>query len=75
MDMRAISITPAVPSIEVVSPRLVAELLGHISLTTLWRMRQRGEFPEPVRLSPGRCGWRRTDIEAWLTERERRVGR
>lgn len=40
-----------------------------LSLATLWRMRRRGELPEPVRLSPGRVGWRRSVIDLWLATR------
>jgi prophage regulatory protein len=55
-------------SVRVLSPRLLARALG-CSLPTLWRMRQRGELPEPLRLSPGRVGWREADIVAWLEAR------
>jgi nucleoside-diphosphate-sugar epimerase len=34
------------------SPRLTG-----LSEPTLWRLRRRGDLPEPVRLSPGRCAW------------------
>ena len=50
------------------SPKDVNRLTG-LSLTTLWRMRRRGELPEPVRLSPGRVGWTEDAIAAWLAER------
>ena len=46
-------------------------LIG-LSLATLWRLRRRGDLPEPIRLSPGCVGWRSSDIEAWLSAR---VGR
>jgi prophage regulatory protein len=29
----------------------------------------RGEFPSPVQLSPGRVGWRESDIDAWIASR------
>lgn len=56
---------------DLLSPRETARMLGNISDTTLWRMRQRGEFPEPVRISPGRKGYRVADIAAWLDARQR----
>ena len=51
-----------------ITSREVADLTG-LSEMTLWRMRRRGEMPEPVRLSPGRIAWRRGVIEQWLAER------
>ena len=29
----------------------------------------RGEFPEPVQISPRAVGWRKADIRAWLASR------
>ncbi len=64
-------------SIDILSPRAVAKLLG-LSVVTIWRMREakplrsgqaRQKFPEPIQLSPGRIGWRRADIERWLEQR------
>jgi predicted DNA-binding transcriptional regulator AlpA len=51
-----------------VSPRQLQQVTG-LSEATLWRLRQRGDLPEPVRLSPGRVAWPQTVIEAWLTAR------
>ena len=48
----------------------VLALIG-LSRTSLWRRRQAGDFPAPVRLG-GRgsraVGWRRADVERWLAE-------
>lgn len=52
----------------ILSPRDVVIMLG-ISEVTIWRMRKRGEFPEPLRVSPRRVGWRESDIRAWLDSR------
>jgi len=49
-------------------PRALADFTG-LSLATLWRMRRRGDLPEPVRLSPGAVGWRASVIEQWLRDR------
>ena len=48
------------------------EVIQRISLSaaTIWRLRQRRDFPEPIPLSPGRVGWRETDIAAWLDRRQ-----
>jgi prophage regulatory protein len=54
---------------EIYSPRQLTHYTT-LSLATLWRMRRRGELPEPIRLSPGRVGWRRSDIDRWLASRD-----
>lgn len=36
-----------------------------LSRTTAWRLQNAGAFPRPVALSPGRVGWRETEIAAW----------
>jgi predicted DNA-binding transcriptional regulator AlpA len=51
-----------------VSPRQLQELTG-LSEPTLWRMRRRGELPEPVRLSPGRVAWPEDVIRTFLAGR------
>ena len=40
-----------------------------LSVTTCWRLRRAGRFPAPIRLSPGRIGWRLSILEAWLASR------
>ena len=52
----------------IVSNRELVQRLG-LSAATLWRMRRRGDFPAPIALSPGRIGWRETDLAAWLDQR------
>ncbi|WP_313015291.1 AlpA family phage regulatory protein [Brevundimonas sp.] len=49
--------------------RQVRELTG-LGRTTTWRLRQAGDFPEPVAISPGRVAWRARDIAAWNATRE-----
>ena len=41
-----------------------------MSRATIFRLRKRREFPQPVRLSPGTVGWRSADVDAWLAQRE-----
>jgi len=62
------TIAPAPGNNRLLRPRALAEILG-ITVTTIWRMRQRGDLPEPIRISPGAVGWREADIEAWITAR------
>lgn len=49
----------------ILRPREVAEMLN-VHTTTVWRWRRNGEFPEPIRLGPRICGWRRSTVDAWL---------
>lgn len=57
------------PEALIVAPRHIRLVVG-LPPVTIWRLRKAGLFPEPIRLSAGRIGWRRSDLEAWLAERE-----
>jgi predicted DNA-binding transcriptional regulator AlpA len=47
-----------------------------VSIPNLQRMRSNGTGPRYVQLSPRRIGYRRSDVEAWLTARTTdRIGR
>ena len=37
--------------------------------TTIWRQRRRGQFFDPVRISPGCVAWREADVESWIASR------
>jgi len=50
--------------------RQVRELTG-LGRTTTWRLRQAGDFPEPVAITPGRVAWRARDIARWNESRGR----
>lgn len=52
---------------EVLKPRDVFALTT-LSRTTIWRLRRLGEFPPPLRLSPGRLAWRRRAVKRWLRD-------
>lgn len=39
-----------------------------LSHATLWREIKAGRFPRQVRLSPGRVGWRVSEINTWLSD-------
>jgi prophage regulatory protein len=47
---------------------VVADRVG-LSIPTLWRLRRAGNFPQPIRLSPGAVAFRESDIEAWIEQR------
>ncbi len=57
---------------QIIRPQPLAKRLG-VSTTTLWRMRQRREIPEPIQISAGAKGWRESDIAQWLLEKEHRA--
>ena len=53
----------------IVRRKELQELLG-ISLATIDRMRQTGDFPQPIKLGAQAVGFRMEDLEAWLASRE-----
>jgi prophage regulatory protein len=58
------------PQSEIIPPRHLRLVTGPV---TVWRLRRAGKFPEPIRLSVGRIGWRRSDLDKWLAERQAAV--
>ncbi|KRB40947.1 AlpA family transcriptional regulator [Phenylobacterium sp. Root700] len=50
-------------------PWLRVRDIAGISRTTAWRLQNIGDFPRPVMLSPGRVGWRESDVRAWRASR------
>jgi predicted DNA-binding transcriptional regulator AlpA len=42
-----------------------------IGKVTIWRLEQRGEFPEKIVLSPNRVGWIEDEISDWIASRPR----
>jgi len=49
----------------------VRDLTG-LSRTTAWRLQRSGDFPCPVVISPGRVGWRESELAAWNASRRSR---
>jgi len=41
-----------------------------VSHATRWRMIEKGTFPKPVRISPGRVAWRESAVLAWVGEQK-----
>lgn len=41
-----------------------------LSSTTLWRLVRAGAFPQPIRLSANRIGFRAATVSAWITDKE-----
>ena len=44
--------------------------LSGLSRTTLWRLEGAGKFPARRRLSVGAVGWLKSEVEAWIDERQ-----
>jgi predicted DNA-binding transcriptional regulator AlpA len=38
--------------------------------STIWRMRQRREIPEPIEIAPGIVGWSETVVKEWLAGKQ-----
>ncbi|MFB3855007.1 MAG: helix-turn-helix transcriptional regulator [Vicinamibacterales bacterium] len=51
-----------------ISPKQLREA-STLSPATIWREVQAGRLPKPIRLTPGRVGWRVDQILAWLESR------
>lgn len=49
--------------------REVEQRVG-LSRSTLYYYIQRNEFPAPVRLGPRAVGWRESQIDRWIEERQ-----
>lgn len=59
---------PPAPEDRILPWLRVRDIAG-ISRTTAWRLQNTGDFPRPVMLSPGRVGWRESDVRAWRASR------
>jgi predicted DNA-binding transcriptional regulator AlpA len=44
-------------------------MAGNMGRATAWRLERAGDFPPPVKISPGRVAWRESDILAWQASR------
>ena len=52
----------------------VLERVG-LSKSTLWRLINDEEFPEPIKLGPRASGWIEEEVDAWISSRSRAVNR
>ncbi len=55
--------TPAVPTL--IDARTLSVMLS-VSVPTIWRMRESGRLPEPLKLTAQTVRWRRADVDSWL---------
>jgi prophage regulatory protein len=61
------SLSIAGPDYQLLSKKEVAALTS-LSATTIWRLVRRKLFPPPIKLSPGRIGWRLGSVIDWLND-------
>lgn len=54
---------------QIIRPSNLPHATG-LSRTTCWRLERAGDFPKRIKLSAGAVGYRRSDIETWLANRE-----
>lgn len=62
-------ITTSLDELPDILTRREAAAVARISLPTLWREEKAGRFPKGFFLSPGRKGYRKSDIERWIASR------
>ena len=55
---------------KILKQKEVVQLTG-LSRVTIWRLEQRGEFPEKIALSPNRVGWLENEVQDWIGSRPR----
>jgi prophage regulatory protein len=58
---------------ETIGPRLLSwkqlRDLVPLSRTTVWRRVRDKQFPEPLKISPGRVAWAERDVVEWIAHR------
>ena len=47
----------------------VCQMTG-LSRSTIWRMERAGSFPKHYLLSPGRVGWKWSEVQNWIDGRQ-----
>jgi len=64
--------TPAIPSNLPERILRIQEVIGMtgLSRTTLWRMEKTGDFPARVSLGANSIGWRHTQIQSWIDNKQ-----
>lgn len=54
----------------VIGERRASKGLIGVSEKTLWEWVRKGDFPQPIKLSPTITVWRATDIAEWMRSKE-----
>ncbi len=57
----------------VIGERKASKGLIGVSEKTLWEWVRKGEFPQPIKLSPTITVWRSSDIAEWMKSKEMKV--
>lgn len=60
---------PLDPAATVIRPRHLRAVTG-LSVIQIWRLRKAGTFPACIRLGRVAIGFLRSDVDAWLRERQ-----
>lgn len=63
-------VPPYDPASDIVRSHHLPQACG-VSTVTAWKLRKKGEFPNPIRLSDKINGWLRSDLEKWKRSRRR----
>ena len=58
---------------EIIRPRDLPQITG-LSRTTIWRLEKCNDFVKKIRLTQTSVGYRRSDIERWILDREEQGG-
>lgn len=56
--------------LKIVRPRECARIIG-VAESTLWKMRQRGDFPPARKFGGGLSGWSEAEVYEWMISRPR----
>jgi len=59
--------------VRVIGARQASKGLIGVSEKTLWEWVRKGEFPQPIRLSPTITVWRASDIAEWMKQKDRSI--
>ncbi|QFU16563.1 helix-turn-helix transcriptional regulator [Microvirga thermotolerans] len=51
-------------------PKEVYQLV-RLSEATVWRMRRKKKFPDPISISDGRVAYRESEVVAWIARQPR----
>jgi prophage regulatory protein len=62
---------PPIPD-PVMQARAVSATISY-SVSQLYRMVKAGTFPKPLRLGPGRVGWRQSVVDTWINSRQQNI--
>lgn len=54
----------------IIPPTKTAELLS-TTRGNVWKWVRKGLLPAPIKLTPRRCGWRKSTLEQFIAEREK----